>query len=361
MRASRRSTAVREVARRLGGGGDLLAARRGVGTRTPRAPAARGGLDVGADVADHGAVARVDAEPRGRAQRSGPARGLRHSQPSSGPCGQHSSGAERPEQRLHARVDRGDVGSGEQPARDARSGWTRPPCGTPRGAQRARAPRGRPGIGSTRAGIAVVGDVGDRACRRGRRGRRAAGGAAAGRRRAVGGGPRSHQPVAANGSARSSTASSRPRAACADRARCAPTRARRCRAAQHARARGGEPRARRAARRSHRARGERRDGGTETAATAPGDAAPARARRRARASRGRAARASARRRRCRPACATEIAGGRRADRMQRPCARPAHDPPARARSRAGRGRRPRGRRAGSARRSRRRAASAARR
>ena len=218
-------------------------------------PARAGGarrLDVGADVADHHAALRGDAEPRGGVAGSGPAPGLRQraavvrARAGTRPTGRAARAAPRP-----ARSPRAPVLASSSPR--AMPLWLETtPVRHAGGAQPRERGAPRPGTGSTRVGVAVVGHVVDERPvaveeDRGRRaGARGAARAAERRPRARAAWPASHQPVAANGHhARWCAAMRRDLGAGARAGRDPrPRRARRCR-----RARPRPPRPRHARRR----------------------------------------------------------------------------------------------------------------
>ena len=282
---------------RLGRRAHLLGSRRRRGHEHAARPRRLGRLDVGADVADHRAALRVDAERARPPRRTSPGRGLRQAQPSSGPCGQTSHGPSGPSSASTRALTASTVGALEQAAGDAALVGDDGDAARPRARSRSSASRA-PGHRHDPLRIAVVGHVDDErpvAVEQHRLGPRprAAGAAGARARRRM---PREPGTVAANGmtalvttivahlarrarpgrdpraTASSAVPRAQPRAAARGRARWPPA------AAASARPRAGAVVA--------GARGGGRAG-----------------RRRARASRGRAARASARRRRCRPACA----------------------------------------------------------
>ena len=276
------AAAASEAVERVGQvGGDRLGRRRdllapGDARRHEDRPGARRarGLDVGADVADHRARARVDAERAPPRAGCRPGAGLRQAQPSSGPCGQTRAVPSGPSSSSIRALTARDLRRRRAGRGRCRSGWRRRRAGTPAARSRSSA-CARRGIGSTRVGVAVVGHVDDRACRRGRRARPS--GAAAGPRR----GARRRRRAATSAAAtkgiaalvHAMVATSRARArAGRDRA---PTRARRCRRATCRRGRRDEPRgARPRARPATRAaaRDARRSGGGgECAGTGRGD------------------------------------------------------------------------------------------
>ena len=118
------------------------------------------GLDVGADVADDHAALRIDAERARRPRGRGRARGLRQSQPSSGPCGQTAHGPSGPSSASTRALTAATCRRVEQAARDRRSGWRRRRGGTPGGAQPVER-RARAGHRLDQRRVAVVGDVDD--------------------------------------------------------------------------------------------------------------------------------------------------------------------------------------------------------
>ena len=195
---------------------------------------------------------------------------------------------------------------------------------TPAARRRSSAARA-PGTGTTRGGVAVVGDVDDqRAVAVEQHGGRAARRRA--RRRAAARADRRAQPRRAGGAPargraaerRSSRPSSRSRAACAAGGDPPPGQLARARPATRRRPAGGARPARAAARRAPRRAG---------AVVARWRRQPARAaRRRARASRGRGGRPSGRRRRCRPAWPRSPTGRRGHGVLD--LARAAHERPA---------------------------------
>ena len=117
-------------------------------------------LDVGADVADHHALVRGHAELGRRRPAPCQAPGLRQPHPSLSPCGHSRTASNGPSSASTRAFTASASARLNQPAGDARlvGDHRRPAVPCRRAARTAAA---APGIGSTSAGIAVVGHVAD--------------------------------------------------------------------------------------------------------------------------------------------------------------------------------------------------------
>ena len=292
--------------------------------------------------------ARVDPS-RAAARRISPGAGLRHSQPSSGPCGQYARGPSGPSSASMRAWTAATSSRVEQPAGDAAL------VGDDRDADAGGA---QPGERLARAGhrldarrVAVVGDVGDQRAVAVEQHRRRQG-AGRGARRPPAGAARAATARAATmpwrrrASRRSSRASSRPRRGVRGPGAIRAQASSAVPASQRRAAPRRRPRARRRGQRAERGGAGARSIG-EVARGGGRAGTPARSRQ-PRPCSARISTSSAL-----PACLATRSRRAPGATGCSDVARARDDPPARARSRAGRGRRPRGRRAGSARRSRR--------